>query len=260
MLTRKSQDRKKMRKIKRIRMILVFALLSGIMVLVASTAIANESQDVIEKNISNPSGQQLNLNIQGKDPLPLSNEKVLPDRKSILTDEYSESTRQYITQKKATVTNLTIFELPTGYFNDASYNSSPNVMLSCVEEGFYIVGGVQATSHKEQTLSHFDSPLLFPNPVLKAYTGVYPAHTHFLVYKKYPDDPIPTSDLSSIRHLYNAAPEGFVKFESTTSEEEKPLGIKPLFKWLGWVCRTIFVDINEDGDIDAYGLTFVTTD
>jgi hypothetical protein len=38
------------------------------------------------------------------------------------------------------------------------------------------------------------------------------------------------------------------------------LGIKPLFKWLGWVCRTIFVDINEDGDIDAYGLTFVTTD
>jgi hypothetical protein len=249
-----------MRKIKRIRMVLVSALLSGIMVLVASTAIANESQDVIEKSISNPSGPQLNLNIHGKDPLPLSNEKVLPGRKSILTAEYGESTTQYITKKKSTVTNLSIFEPPTRCFNDASHDSSPKLMLSCVEEGFYIVGRVQATSHKEQNLSHVGSPLLFPNPVLEAYTDTYPAHTHFLVYKEYPDDPIPPSDLSSIRHLYNAAPEGFVKFESTTSEEEKPLGIKPLFKWLGWVCRTIFVDINEDGDIDAYGLTFVTTD
>jgi hypothetical protein len=249
-----------MKKIKRIRMILVSALLPGIMVLVASTAIANESLGVIEKSIGNPSGPQLNLNIHGKDPLSLSNEKVLPDKTSILRAEYGESTRQYITQKKSTVTNQTIFELPTGYFNDASHDSSPNVMLSCVEEGFYVVGRVQATSHNEQPLSHAGSLLLFPNPVLKAYTGVYPAHTHFLVYKKYPDDPILPSNLSSIRHLYNAAPEGFVKFESTTSEEEKALGIKPLFKWLGWVCRTIFVDINEDGDIDAYGLTFVTTD
>jgi hypothetical protein len=249
-----------MRKIKRIELVLLSALLSGIMLLVASTAIANESLGVIEKSTNNPSGPQLNLNIQGKDPLPLSNEKVLPGRKSILRAEYGGSTRQYITQKKSTVTNQTIFELPTGYFNDASHDSSPNVMLSCVEEGFYIVGGVQATSHKEQNLSHAGSPLLFPKPVIEAYTDTYPAHTHFLVYKKYPDDPILLSNLSSIRHLYNAAPEGFVKFESTTSEEEKPLGIKPLFKWLGWVCRTIFVDINEDGDIDAYGLTFVTTD
>jgi hypothetical protein len=260
MLTRKSQDRKKMRKIIRIRMILVSALLSGIMVLVASTAIANESQDIIEKSISNPSGPKLNLNIQGKDPLPFSNEKVLPGRTSILTAEYDDTTGQYITQKKSTVTNLTLFEPPSGCFNDASHDSSPQLMLSCVEEGFYVVGRVQATSHKEQILSHVGSPLLFPNPVLKAYTGDYPAHTLFLVYKEYPDDPILPSNLNSIRHLYNAAPDGFVKFESTTSEEEKPLGIKPLFKWLGWVCRTIFVDINEDGDIDAYGLTFVTTD
>jgi len=249
-----------MSKIKRIRMILVSALLSAIMVLGASTAIANESQDVIEKNISNPSGPQLNLNIHGKDPLPLSNEKVLPGRTSILTTEYEDTTKQYITQKKSTVTNLTIFEPPTGCFNDTSHDSSPKLMLSCVEEGFYIVGRVQATSHKEQNLSHAGSSLLFPKPVIEAYTDTYPAHTHFLVYKEYPDDPILPSNLSSIRHLYNAAPKEFLKFESTTSEEEKPSAITPLFKWLGWVCRMIFVGTDEDGDIDAYGLTFVTTD
>ena len=240
MLTRKSQDRKKMRKIIRIRMILVSALLSGTMVLVASTAIASESQDVIEKNISNPSGQQLNLNIQDKDPLPFSNEKVLPGRTSIFTAEYGELTGQYITHKKSTHTNLTLFEPPTGFFNDASHNSSPKL--------------------KKQNLSHVSSSLLFPNLFQEAYTDTFPAHTHFLRYKEYSDGPIPSSDLISIRHLSNAAPEGFVKVESTTSEEEKPSAITPLFKWLGWVCRTIFVDINEDGDIDAYGVTFVTTD
>jgi hypothetical protein len=249
-----------MKKIKDIKMVLLSTFLSGIMVLMASTAIANESLGVIEKSISNPSGVQLNLNIQGKDPLPLSNVKVLPGRKSILTDEYSESTTQYIINKKSTVTNLTIFEPPTRCFNDASHDSSPKLMLSCVEEEFYVVGRVRAKSNKGQSFSHAGFPLLFPNLVIETYTDIYPADTHFLVYKEYPDDLMPASGLSSIRNLYNATPEGFVKFESTTTEEEKPLGIKPLFKWLGWLCRTIFLDTNEDGDIDAYGVAFVATD
>jgi hypothetical protein len=149
----------------------------------------------------------------------------------------------------------------TGSPNDASHDSSPKVMLSCVEEEFYTVGRIQTTSHKKQNLSHVSSSLLFPNPVLKAYTGAFPTHTHFQFYKQYPDDPMPPSDLSSIRHLYNVAPEEFVIFDEKTSQKkDKPQGITRIFKWLGWVCRTIFVDINEDGDIDAYGLSFVTTD
>jgi hypothetical protein len=249
-----------MLKIQRIKMILVSALLPGIIFLVPSTAIANDSQDLIEKSISNPSGPQLNLNIHNKDPLPLSKEKVLPDRASILTAEYGESTRQYIIRKKSTVKNLTIFEPPAGCFSDASNDSSPQLMFSCVEEEFYVAGRIQAISHKEQTLSHVSSSLLFPILRQEAYTDTYPEHTHRLDYKECSNGLIPSSDLSSIRHLSTAAPEGFVKFESTTSREEKPSAITPLFKWLGWVCRMIFVGTDEDGDIDAYGLTFVTTD
>lgn len=247
-------------KIHRIKMVLVSALLPGIIVLAASTAIANESQDVIEKSIRSPSEPQLNLNIHNKDPLPLSNEKVLTDRTSIMTAEYGESTRQYIIKKKSTHTNLTMFEPPTGCFNDASHDSSPQLMLSCVEEGFYVVGKVRATTHKEHNLIHAGSSLLFPNLFQDSYTDTFPVHTHFLRYKEYSDGLIPSSDLISIRHLSNAAPEGFVKVESTPSEEEKPSAITPLFKWLGWVCRMIFVGTDEDGDIDAYGLTFVKTD
>lgn len=249
-----------MNKIKRIGIILISALLSGILVLGASTAMAEQPPSSVEESICNPIGPPLNLNIHGEYPFALLNEKVLPDGNYLFRDEYSESTMQYVTKKKSMVTDQTILIPDTGSFNDASYNPSPKLMLSCVEEDFYIVGRIQATSHKEQSISQVGSQLLFTNPVIKAYTGVFPAHTHFLTYNEYSDDPIAPSDLSSTRHLYNAAPEGFVKFESTTSEEEKPLGIKPLFKWLGWLCKTIFVDINEDGDIDAYGLTFVTTD
>ena len=147
---------------------------------------------------------------------------------------------QLLTKKKSMVTDHTMLIPDTGSFNDASYNPSPKL--------------------KKQNLSQVSSPLLLPNPVIEAYTDTYPAHTRFLDYNQYPDDLIFPSDLSSIRHLSNAAPEGFVKFESTTSEEEKPSAMTPLFKWLGWMCRMIFVGTDEDGDIDAYGVTFVKTD
>jgi len=260
MLLRSLWDRKNMKQLKRIGIILVSALLPGIVVLGASTAVAGQPQTAIEESICNPIGPQLNLNIHGKYPFSFSDEKVLPDEKSIFRDEYSGSTMQHITNKGSTVTDPTIFEPYTESFNDASHDSSPKLMLSCVEEEFYMVGKVRAKSNKEQSFSHAGFPLLFPNLVIETYTDTYPADTHFLVHKEYPDDLMPAPGLSSIRNLYNATPEGFVKFESTTSEEEKPLGIKSLFKWLGWLCRTIFLDTNEDGDIDAYGVAFVTTD
>jgi hypothetical protein len=250
-----------MQKIQRIKMVLVSALLPGIIVLLASTAIANESQDVIEKSISNSSGPQLNLNIHNKDPLPLSNEKVFPDRTSIFRDEYSESTMQYIANKKLTITDPTIFEPYIGSFNDASHDSSLKPILPCVDEEFYMVGKVQAKSNRDQNPGHNCSSILCPNLVIEAYTDTHPEHTHFPNYKGHPDDPLTTLGLSGIRNLYNASPEEFVRLEGTTSEEEeKPSAMSPIFKWLGWVCRMIFVGTDEDGDIDAYGLTFVKTD
>lgn len=140
------------------------------------------------------------------------------------------------------------------------------VLVSALLPGIMVLAASTSTASEfqniiEKSISHAGSPLLFPNPVIEAYTDTFPAHTHFLVYKESPDDPMPASGLRNIRNLYNSAPQGFVKFESATSEKkEKSLGIPSLFKWLGWVCRTIFVDINEDGDIDAYGVTFVMTD
>ena len=261
MLLRSLWDRKNMKQLKRIGIILVSALLPGIVVLGASTAVAGQPQTAIEESICNPIGPQLNLNIHGKYPFSFSDEKVLPDGKSIFRDEYSGSTMQHITNKGSTVTDPTIFEPYTESFNDASHDSSPKLMLSCVEEEFYMVGRVRAKSNKAQNFSHDCSSLLCPNLVIEAYTDTYPADTHFQVYNEYPDNSMPASGLNNILNLNNTTPEEFVRLDSTTSQEkEKPLGITPLFKWLGWLCRTIFVDTNEDGDIDAYGVAFVKTD
>lgn len=249
-----------MNKIKPIGIILISAILFGILVLGTSTAVAEQPQPSIEESICNPFDPKLNLNIHGNYPFALSNEKVLPDGNYLFRDEYSESTMQYIANKKLTITDPTIFEPYIGSFNDASHDPSLILMLPCREEESYIVGKVQTKSSRDQSPGHNCSSLLCPNLVIEAYTDTHPEHTHFRNYKEYPDDPLPALGPSGIRNLYNASTEEFVRLEGTTSEEEQSPGITPLFKWVGWVCRTIFVDINEDGDIDAYGFAFVTTD
>jgi hypothetical protein len=249
-----------MNKIKRIRIILISALLSGILVLGASTAMAEQPPSSVEDSICNPIGPRLNLNIHGNYPFALSNEKVLPDGNYIFKNEYNESTMQYIANKKLTITDPTIFEPYIESFNDASHDSSLKPILPCVEEEFYMVGKVQEKSNREQNPGHNCSSLLCPNLVIEAYTDTHLEHTHFPNYKGYPDDPLPALGLSGIRNLYYASPEKFVRLEGTTSQEEPPPGITTLFKWLGWLCRAIFIDTNKDGDIHAYGLAVVATD
>lgn len=74
------------------------------------------------------------------------------------------------------------------------------------------------------------------------------------------DDSLPTLGPSNIRYVYNATPEGFVTFDSATSEGKekvKAVNITHLFKWLGRFCEATIVNTNEDGEIVDYGFAFV---
>lgn len=74
------------------------------------------------------------------------------------------------------------------------------------------------------------------------------------------DDSLPTLGPSNIRYVYNATPEGFVTFDSATSEGKekvKAVNITHLFRWLGRFCEASIVDTNEDGKIVGYGFAFV---
>lgn len=71
------------------------------------------------------------------------------------------------------------------------------------------------------------------------------------------DDSLPALGPSNIRYVYNATPEGFVTFDSATSERKEKVNVTHLFKWLGRFCEATIIDTNEDGDIIGYGFTFV---
>lgn len=74
------------------------------------------------------------------------------------------------------------------------------------------------------------------------------------------DDSLPTLEPINIRYVYNATPEGFVTFDSATSEGKetvKAVNITHLFKWLGRFCEATIVETNEYGEIVGYGFTFV---
>ncbi|RZB37319.1 MAG: hypothetical protein SRB2_01232 [Desulfobacteraceae bacterium Eth-SRB2] len=70
-------------------------------------------------------------------------------------------------------------------------------------------------------------------------------------------DSLPTLGPSNIRYVYNAMPEGFITFDSLTSERKEKVNVTHLFKWFGRFCEAAIIDTNEDGDIIGYGFTFV---
>lgn len=250
-----------MREIKLIGMVVVAILLSEIMVLGISTAMAGEPQDIIEKSSGYPIGFHSKLNIHGKDTLIFSCEAGLPGRKVIFIDEYYESTMQDITNKKSPVRDLAVSKTCTGCFNDPPDNSLAKVILPYEEEGFYFFSGVPAKPHKELNDDDTSSILLYQNLVIKTHNDTYPSNPDFPHYIENPDDPILTSKPSNIRYLYTATPEGFVRFDHETSKvNEKTMSIditRRLLKWLGRICEADIVDTNEDGDIDVYGFRFI---
>jgi len=249
-----------MKKIKQIGMVVVAILLSEIMVLGISTAMAGEPQDIIEKSSGYPIGLHSKQNIYGKDTLTFSCEAGLPGRKVIFIDEYDESTMQDITNKKSPVRNLAVSKTCVGCFNDPPDNSSAKVILP-YEEGFYFFSGVPAKPHKELNDDDTSSILLYQNLVIKTHNDTYPSNPDFPHYIENPDDPILTSKLSNIRYLYTATPERFVRFDPAISKiKEKTMAMdvtRLLLKWLGRICEADIVDTNEDGDIDVYGFRFI---
>lgn len=71
------------------------------------------------------------------------------------------------------------------------------------------------------------------------------------------DDSLPALGPSNIPYVYNATPEGFVTFDSPTSERKEKVNVTHLFKWLSRFCEATIIDTNEEGDIIGYGFTFV---
>ena len=243
---------------KRISIVTISAMLVVTLIFGISTAMAGKPQNVIEKSNGYPSGPHFNLNIHGKDPSTFLCEEVLPGGKSVFVDEYGESTIQYVTNKKSTVTDLTVLEPCAGCFNDPPDDMPAKVMLPYEEEGFYVFARVRAKPNNGTNDGDPSSVILSPNRVVEACNDTDPENPDFPNYTECPDDPLLLLGLIVGNNVYGATDIGFVRFDNQGSGKgkAKATDITSLFMWTGYVYNAI-LDVNgpggvPDGVIDEY--------
>jgi len=233
---------------------LVIAMLTASPALAAKPDGSDGTRDVIAISNGFPSGEHFNLNIHGKkadyigDPTPGGN--------SVFILEYGNSTIQYVTNRKAALTELYVLDpLAEAFDGDPA-----KVQLPYEAEGYYVFGRILAKPNNGK-LKPVSSIILYPNQVVAAYNDVDPENPDFPSYTEPVDDPLLALGLIVGPNLYTAEPEGYVRFDpGTTKGKGKSMAtdITRLFTYTGWVVDsrldTSGPDGIRDGVIDVYDI------
>jgi len=238
----------------------VSAMLVSTLILWISPAMAGQPQDVIINSTGCSSGPHFNLNVHGKDPCTFLYEEVLSGVKSVFTDEYSEPTTQYATNKKSNITDLMVQELCAGCFNDSPNDTPTKVIVPYERENLYVFSKLRAVSDNEQNGSNPDSIGFHQNLLGITRNDVGPASPDFLFSIEPPDAQLLTLESSNIRYVHNTIPKEFIKYYFSTAqvrEKNMPSEVTRLLKWLGSFFEASILDKNADGRTDAYVFTFV---
>jgi len=108
--------------------------------MVSLPAMAAKPLDVIPRSNGYPSGEHHNLNIHGKDSAFNCTSTV--GGKSVFILEYGDSKIQYVTNKKSSVTELTVLDPCAEAF---SVDESPaKVQIPYESQGYYVLARVRA--------------------------------------------------------------------------------------------------------------------
>jgi hypothetical protein len=240
-----------------ISIMMVVALVAGI-----STAMAakpqdagNKGMDVIAKSNGFPSGLHFNLNVHGKsddyqcDPAAGGN--------SVFIREYGESTLQYVSNKKASLTELTVLDKCAEFFDgDPAVIQLPyKIQLddgSVVNaDGYYVFGRILAKPNNGKS-GNESSIILYPNSVVDACND--PGNPDFGNLTECPDDPLLALGLIVGDNLYKAQRETYVRFDPGNTGgkgKSRATDITGLFTYTGWVLDAATFDLDGDGDVDC---------
>ena len=209
-------------------------------------------QEVIERSNGFPSGEHSNLNIHGKKADYVGD--PTPGGKSVFILEYGQSTVQYVSNKKASLTELTVLDpLAEAFDGDPA-----KVQLPYELKGYYVFGRILGKPNNGN-LEPVSSIILYPNEVVAACNDTDPANPDFPDYTECPDDPLLALGLIVGTNLYTAEPEGYVRFDPGVTKgkgKSKATDITRLFTYVGWVVDarldTSGPEGVPDGVIDEY--------
>ena len=235
-------------------LILIVSMMAVSPVLAAKPDGSNGTKDIIAKSNGFPSGEHFNLNIHGKktdfvgDPTPGGN--------SVFILEYGQSTIQYVSNKKASLTKLTALDpLAEAFDGDPA-----KVQLPYESEGYYVFGRILGKPNNGK-IEPVSSIILYPNEVVAACNDTDPANPDFPDYTECPDDPLLALGLIVGPNLYDAEPEGYVRFDPEATKgkgKSKATDITRLFTYTGWVVDarldTSGPEGIPDGVIDIYDI------
>jgi hypothetical protein len=194
----------------------------------AGPTLAGKPQDVIGMSNGYPSGAHFNLIIHGKDTNTFTCEGVAGGG-SLFVADYGRSTIQYISNKKASITELTVqVQLPYDeYYVFARLHGKPKT-----------------------TAGTPSSVLLTPNPVLQVCNQDPNNPDAFGDYTEF-DAALMMLGMVTSTGVYYATPPLIEKTASSTNSkgQAKAQEITNLFTWTGYVCEAT-LDVNGDGVLD----------
>ncbi len=228
-----------------VSLVAVVSLVFGASVaLAAKPQSSGSGKDVIAMSNGFPSGEHFNLNIHGK-KASFTGDST-PGGKSVFILEYGKSTIQYVSNKKSSVTELTVLDpLAEAFDGDPA-----KVQLPSEQQGYYVFGRILAKPNNGQN-DAVSSIILYPNEVVEACNDTDPANPDFPDYTECPDDPLLALGLIVGPNLYKAEPEGYVRFDTAATKgkgKSKATDITRLFTYTGWVVDAA-LDDNGDGVI-----------
>ena len=246
------------------RIVLVVTALALVALLVSTTAVmaakpqkSGSGKDVIALSNGFPSGQHFNLNIHGKNPETFVCDAT-PGGKSVFVAEYGASTIQYVSNKKASVYDLTVLDpcaMPDPYGDGVAKVQLPyKVMVDDTPTpagGYYVFARILGKPNNGK-LEPSSNIILYPNTIVEACND--PGDPDFGNYTACSDSEL-LMGLIVGNNLYvpDPANQQLYRFEDPipTKGRGKSRGvdITRLFIYTGWVVDAT-LDANDDEVID----------